>query len=144
MNDQYTVGYGKPPKKSQFQKGKSGNPKGRPEPKPLLDSQKILIAELKSTMPIKEAGKKKEVPKLQAFWKIVIARALQGDKAMAKLLLDSIKKFPKDAFADEGTQVFTVSKSQIEALEQFVAETSAAYQHLQEQEAVNSEPDNAS
>ena len=27
----YEVGYGKPPKHSQFQKGKSGNPKGRPK-----------------------------------------------------------------------------------------------------------------
>ena len=29
--DSYEVGYGKPPKHSQFQKGKSGNPKGPPE-----------------------------------------------------------------------------------------------------------------
>ena len=27
----YEVGYGKPPKKSQFQKGQSGNPSGRPK-----------------------------------------------------------------------------------------------------------------
>jgi len=30
MNDDYEVGYKKPPKKGQFKKGKSGNPKGRP------------------------------------------------------------------------------------------------------------------
>ena len=30
MSDDYEVGYGKPPKHTQFTKGSSGNPKGRP------------------------------------------------------------------------------------------------------------------
>src|SRR5262245_4838454 len=29
--DEYKVGYGKPPKDTQFRKGQSGNPKGRPK-----------------------------------------------------------------------------------------------------------------
>ena len=30
-NDDYEVGYGKPPKHTQFTKSRSGNPKGRPK-----------------------------------------------------------------------------------------------------------------
>ncbi len=30
MSDDYDVGYGKPPRRSQFEKGVSGNAKGRP------------------------------------------------------------------------------------------------------------------
>lgn len=30
-NDDFETGYGKPPKSGQFQKGKSGNPRGRPK-----------------------------------------------------------------------------------------------------------------
>jgi hypothetical protein len=126
MSAPYSVGYGKPPKKNQFQKGKSGNPRGRPKPKPLWDFQKKFITELKSTMTIFEGGKKKKITKLEALTKSIFARALQGDKAMAKLLLDFIQKLPKDAFADEGTVwTYQVSQAQLDCLEQFVAETSA-------------------
>ncbi len=31
MSDKYEVGYGKPPKRTQFKKGRSGNPKGKPK-----------------------------------------------------------------------------------------------------------------
>ncbi|WP_170408922.1 DUF5681 domain-containing protein [Ruegeria arenilitoris] len=31
MTDAYDIGYGKPPKSSQWKKGQSGNPKGRPK-----------------------------------------------------------------------------------------------------------------
>ena len=74
MGGEYEVGYGKPPTKNKFKKGKSGNPKGRPKKE--LDFQKQFIAELKSPMTISESGKKKKVSKLEALTKSIIRARL--------------------------------------------------------------------
>ena len=50
MQDHYEVGYKKPPKDSQFQKGISGNPIGRPRKS--LDFNDQLIRESRSIMTI--------------------------------------------------------------------------------------------
>ena len=118
MGDDYEVGYGKPPAKTKFQKGKSGNPSGRPKLKnqpEKLDFLKALIAELKSPVTITEAGNKKKVTKGQLLAKALVAGALKC-KAMMKNLLNQIEKFPKEAVDDDKFYTYKVNKSQFDDL----------------------------
>lgn len=132
MSEQYSVGYGKPPIKNQFKKGKSGNPSGRPKrpkPKPPLDFQSNLIAELKSLITITEDDKKKKITKFEALMKSVIAEALKGDKTARKYVVDFLQKLPKYAF-EEDEVAWVTTKKQAEALENALKEAAKAYTEL--------------
>ena len=128
MTKQYDAGYGKPPIKHQFKKGKSGNPSGKPKllpQKPAWDFQKNLIEELKSPMTITENGKKKKISKKDALVKSFVADALKGDKAARKFMMDFLQKQPQYAFEDEEVvHTYRITKQQMEHLESFVKETS--------------------
>ena len=73
----YEIGYGKPPKATRFQKGKSGNPRGRP--KGSLNLATDLASELGELITVSEHGRPRRVSKQRALIKSLMAKALQGD-----------------------------------------------------------------
>jgi hypothetical protein len=76
-NNTYDIGFGKPPKKSQFRKGVSGNPKGRPTGKRNLAT--VLEHALREKVVINENGVRKTVTKLEAAVKQLVNQAASGD-----------------------------------------------------------------
>jgi hypothetical protein len=142
MSDDYEVGHGKPPAKTKFQKGKSGNPSGRPKrrnpPNEPLDPQKVLIAVSKSPMTINEAGNKKKVSKLEALVMAAFAASFH-DKGMMKWLLNWIVKFPKEAFADDKVYTYKVTQSEWDLME--AVQREAAEWLANSSEATNNEED---
>jgi hypothetical protein len=81
----YAVGYGRPPKATQFKSGRSGNPKGRP--KGAKDEATILREIMHQRMEVREGGRARKISRLEALLLRCLETALKGDlKAMAFLL----------------------------------------------------------
>jgi Family of unknown function (DUF5681) len=85
--DDYEVGYGKPPKNFRFQKGATGNPKGRPKRARGFDAE--LLRESESFITISVNGKTKRITKGQGIAIQLINKAMTGNlqalQAFAKL-----------------------------------------------------------
>jgi hypothetical protein len=81
----YEVGYAKPPKHSQFQKGRSGNPRGRPKgSKNLLT---LINEELDRPIPVREDGRSRKVSARAAIAKRVVHNGLSGNPRAIEQLL---------------------------------------------------------
>ncbi len=84
--DDYTVGYGKPPKQTQFKKGQSGNMKGQRNRRPKR-IQTILNGILDRKIRVVEAGASRRVTIREVIITQLAAKAVKGDIAALNLLL---------------------------------------------------------
>ncbi len=86
--NEYEVGYGKPPQHTRWKTGQSGNPKGRP--KKIKEFEKLLDIELSKEVSISENGKQVRLPKRELIIKTLVHDALKGDKRALKILMPYI------------------------------------------------------
>jgi hypothetical protein len=90
------VGYKKPPAATQFAKGKSGNPKGRPKGSKNLRT--VLEEELSAKITVQENGKKLRLNKRGVIVRSLANKAMTGDIKAAQTLLNlNIKVDPDHA-----------------------------------------------
>jgi hypothetical protein len=80
------IGHGRPPKKSQFKPGVSGNPKGRPKRKP-ADVSEIIKNTLNAPIQIRNQGRTKTVTRTEVGLKKLVDNAVRGDLTAAATLL---------------------------------------------------------
>jgi hypothetical protein len=84
QNHGYAVGYRRPPKHTRFKPGQSGNPKGRK--KGTINLNTVLKKVLNEDVLIREGGRQRRMPKLEALVRNTLAQAFKGDpKAYASL-----------------------------------------------------------
>lgn len=100
MSDE-NVGFKKPPKASQFKKGQSGNPKGRPrkvEPAKPNDEVTALMNVLAETVSIDGY----EMNKLELLINTMYKRAIKGEASALRFISRIIDKFPVAAVSRGG------------------------------------------
>ena len=100
MAGDYEIGYSKPPKSTQFQKGQSGNPAGRPRGTKNLGTD--LLEELQELVLVREAGGEKQLSKQRALLKSITAKAIKGDTRAANLIVSLVLRILAED-PDDGT-----------------------------------------
>lgn len=111
-HEPYEVGYGKPPKETQFQKGRSGNPLGRP--KGVKNKTKRGLADQVENMILKEAyrevrindeGAPITVSMMEAIIRSIAVKAAKGDHRSQKLFFSTVQKIEAEKEDLRGTLV---------------------------------------
>ena len=103
------VGYGQPPKKFQFRKGRSGNPKGRPRKQkaPPADNSAAAILQRLDDELVQVAGGG-EMTRREFTLRLLYQKAQQGDLRAIKMLEDTRRQFDLGK-APEGGGVLVVA-----------------------------------
>ncbi len=93
----YEIGYGRPPKRSQFQPGQSGNPKGRKRRPQSVQVQMHAVVSKKVS--ITEGGQTKRIPILGVILRTFANKAAKGDLKAANFVF-SLLQSPEYADTD--------------------------------------------
>lgn len=80
----YDIGYGKPPRHSQFKKGRSGNPKGRPKGSKNFDT--IVLEAMQKRVKVRTASGVKTMSSAEALMMKFMEAATKGDRRMIERL----------------------------------------------------------
>jgi hypothetical protein len=122
MSEESDVGYGKPPKHSQFKKGESGNPRGRPKGSKNLTT--LIKRELDSRITVEQNGKKRKIRRKEALVKSFVNDALMGKDRPREKIFDFIERAEKADVEQPSESVLAQRDTQI--LERFLARKSNA------------------
>lgn len=95
----YEVGYGRPPKRTQFKPGRSGNPKGRP--KGTRNEATIWLSVFNKKVTIREGGKNRTVSLLEAMILKFAEDAVRGNTKTAAFALNRYRLAQGDVPTNE-------------------------------------------
>jgi hypothetical protein len=90
---EYKVGRGKPPLRSRFKKGHSGNPRG-PRAKNL---PALLVAALNEPVVVTANGQSRQITKREAVVAQLVDKSTGADLRATKMLIDMLKDIEKRA-----------------------------------------------
>ena len=108
----HEVGYGRPPRHSQFVKGQSGNPRGRPPGAKNL--QTLLNKALNELVIVTENGGRRKISKREAIATQLVNCSAKGDFKAIQILLAMLRDIEGHAEAGAADpDLFTEADQQI-------------------------------
>jgi hypothetical protein len=87
----HAVGYGRPPKATQFKKGQSGNPRGRPKGTRPVGA--VLQEILGQKVAVSENGKTRRLPALEVMLRRLANDAMRSEPVALKLMLSLFDRY---------------------------------------------------
>ena len=107
----YVVGYGKPPVHSRFQKGRSGNPKGRPRGRRNMST--LLSATLNGWVTVVENGRRKEITKREAIVTQLVNKSAAADLKATQIVLAMLREVESQDDGSADPAVFAEADHEI-------------------------------
>jgi hypothetical protein len=99
-NASYDVGYGKPPRRTQFQKGRSGNPGGRPRRRPVEYVREMALQEAYRTVIVERDGEAVPMPAIRAVVRSQFEIAAAGNARAQCAVLAMVRELESDKAFD--------------------------------------------
>ena len=100
----YGVGFGRPPRLTQFKPGQSGNPAGRP--RGAKNFATALEEELNARLTVTENGRRRRISKREVIAKHLVNKAASGDLKAIPLLLNEVRARENNPADAASAQVF--------------------------------------
>src|ERR1700751_3413067 len=111
MTRDYEVGYGKPPLHTRFQKGKSGNPRGRPRGKKNIST--LLSTALNASIVVVTNGRRKKITKREAIVTQLVNKSAAADLKATPIVLTMLREIESQDDGSADPAVFTEADHEI-------------------------------
>ena len=116
----YEIGRGKPPRHAGFQKGRSGNPKGRPKGSKNLAT--LLNQALDEKVYVTEDGRRRRITKRELVVKQLVNKSAAADLRAIKQLTDIVERVePRSGPSPAAAESPQLTATDREVVELFVA-----------------------
>jgi hypothetical protein len=133
--DDYQVGYKRPPKAHQFKKGQSGNPRGRKKGSKGYDT--LMREQLTQKIKVSVGGKVKVVAFAEALIMSLKRRALEGDRAAIAQLIPLIQRYALLEADEEPWDLSVLDDDEFEEFERLLGKISVMGENKPESQSDN-------
>jgi hypothetical protein len=110
--DSEKVGYRRPPRRTRFKKGQSGNPNGRPQGR--ANAKTIVARAINEKVTLREGETKRAMTKLEGMLQAHMVKAIKGDARSANLVINLVTRL--GLLAETENKTFTALSEEDHAI----------------------------